>query len=167
MVVPYLKELGPGEHFNADRFLDHDELGIFYENLRTFMENQLSVLFYNRCNRLDDETRQILIRGVWSEIVQILMRKMSTIFMPVVPDVFLRVGGGEIREFQKIIDFEYRHDVYVFVSFFDKDYRTTMEFIGHFESLLGSPEFVEEFRQSPLYMELMKRWQFKVYFHLR
>lgn len=97
MVVPYLKELGPGEHFNADRFLDHDELGIFYENLRTFMENQLSVLFYNRCNRLDDETRQILIRGVWSEIVQILMRKMSTIFMPVVPDVFLRVGGGKFE----------------------------------------------------------------------
>jgi hypothetical protein len=42
-----------------------------------------------------------------------------------------------------------------------------MDFLHRFEGFLETTEEIAEFRQSLSYVELMKRWQFNVYFHLR
>jgi hypothetical protein len=93
IVVPYLEELNSREVFRMSSGpLQHDILQNFYEAMITFIEKQQSIYLLNTYQHWEMQGCNILTRSLWPEIVQILLKKMNSMFMPVVSDVFFKVS---------------------------------------------------------------------------
>jgi hypothetical protein len=89
----YLEELNSREVFRMSSGpLQHDILQNFYEAMITFIEKQQSIYLLNTYQHWEMQGCNILTRSLWPEIVQILLKKMNSMFMPVVSDVFFKVS---------------------------------------------------------------------------
>ncbi|CAO3646141.1 unnamed protein product [Cunninghamella blakesleeana] len=116
---------------------DHYPLVIMYNKILLFATNDLRPILEITQQLLKGTNYEILVNSLWTEFVDQINKKCSSIYAP---------GQTEVCH---------------------KNYTASIHFMAGLENLFTSKKSLLYFRNHPSYNEFMKRWQLPVYFQLR
>ncbi|CAO3624192.1 unnamed protein product [Cunninghamella echinulata] len=116
---------------------DNYPLVIMYNKILLFATNDLRPILEITQQLLKGTNYEILVNSLWTEFVEQINKKCSSIYAP---------GQTEICH---------------------KNYTASIHFMAGLENLFTSKKSLLYFRNHPSYNEFMKRWQLPVYFQLR
>ncbi|RIA87792.1 oligomeric golgi complex component, COG2-domain-containing protein [Glomus cerebriforme] len=114
-----------------------EPLALMYNKILQFINNDCNILLEITRKVLRGTSFEILVNSIWTEVVEVVNKKLSLIFNPGIPNMF------------------------------HKNYSISMNFVSSIESLCYSKKSLLYLRNHSTYVEFMKRWQLPVYFQLR